>query len=291
MKNESNDCVKGLGVAVTKHYIENSCSGEPDPSLKDWTRTFIPRMDLENIRPISHVTWPVMRIQCYSKNITIISPHNRTTTTSCPGYTISINLVNTFRTSDGSINHIGGGTKRLLTIPKVNTDVLNFHFEDEDFLPIHKELEDSIKLSEDALQAQEKARNATVVFSINERPIYVSSLIYIIIVLAIFLNFIIGYRCYLKNRRSKSRRELARTEALKRVKELKETKLAYELSLAGIDAWKKRSFRDTETRSLSSRRSIRTSRSTHRAIHSPGTTNTTYTVVPTVVPTILNSHQ
>lgn len=295
MLNSTNGCVKGLGTSASKHYIQDSCSsaGSQDKSLKSWRKTFIPRIDLENFRPVANIIWPSMRIQCFGKNITITTPQNKTSTTTCPGFTTSLHLQNTFRTSDGIINHLGGGVKKLLYTPKINQDVLNFHFEDDEFRPVHKELEASIKQSDEAIEAQDRFRNSTVAFVVNNHSVTTSTLLYSVIILIMAINAYLGFRCYQIRNRDKTKIQLIRKESARRNRELQEAQLSQSMTLASINAWRGQTSRSADARSVSSERSSRRSRtppsrptrirSTMPALQAPPLI---HTIVPTTVQTI-----
>lgn len=188
IRNNSANCVKGIGTATIHKHVTNTCE-EPnykDSNLKLWKTTFIPDLRKEELRPVASIVWPYMRFQCFTKNITITNIRNKTYTTSCPSYVTSLHLQNTFRTSDGIINHIGGGTKTLQYVPKTTTDVLEYHF--DEFTPIHKELEGSLRQAEELLRQQEQSHNTSVALFINNTPVTYFSLTLTIVILIIMIN-------------------------------------------------------------------------------------------------------
>lgn len=197
MYNKTSDCVRGLGTSASRKYVQDTCpwSNYRDAYLRDWKTTFIPDVKKEDFRPIAHVVWPNMKIQCYSRNITIIGARNKSTTTSCPMYVFKLDLASTFSTSDGIINHASKGTKTVLRSPTMIMDVMDYH--DENFKPIHKELEDSLKHTEELIQQQEKERNATTLFTVNGSVISYHLASYVIVISVLAVNvFLIANFCY-----------------------------------------------------------------------------------------------
>lgn len=190
MRNATSDCAKGIGATALKKYIVDSCQSSDfrDQALYRWKSTFVPDLRKEDPRPVASVVWPFMKIQCYTRNITL-TVGDKTTLTSCPGYVTSIHLNSTFRTSDNIINHIGGGTRHKQYNMKVVTDVLRYHI--DNFRPIHKELEDSLRQTDLLLEQQELLRNNSVAITINGNPVSYQLIIYLVIAGVFMINIAI----------------------------------------------------------------------------------------------------
>lgn len=197
MKNESINCVKGIGASAARKYVELTCdeANYRDPSVREWKSLFIEDLRKENLRPVSSIVWPVMRIQCFTRNLTI-SEGKKNWTTTCPAYVTSVHLRYSFHTSDGIINHIGGGLHAVHNVPKVNTDVLEFHF--DDFEPAHKELEASLHETDRLLKKQRLLHNSTIAFTLNDQAVSIQWLAYGTLAVILAINLICATRIICK---------------------------------------------------------------------------------------------
>jgi transposase InsO family protein/transposase-like protein len=187
MRNSSANCVRGIGASASKKSIKLLCKDTDfkDPLIRKWKSTYIENLKQENLRPMSSVVWPTMRVQCYTREL-IFTENKQTWNTTCPAYVTSINLRHTFRTSDGIINHFGGETQKQHYTPKILTDVLDFHF--DEFEPVHQELEHSMQHAESLIERQEILKNSTVVFTVNNTPVTYHLIIYGAIALSFLIN-------------------------------------------------------------------------------------------------------
>lgn len=222
MRNATADCAKGIGATALKKYIQDSCQSPDfkDPGLYRWKSTFIPDLRREDPRPVASILWPFMKIQCFTRNITITGT-NKTTVTSCPGYVTSVHLNSTFKTSDGIINHVGGGTRHQQYNIRVINDVLKYHI--DNFRPIHKELEDSLKQADLLLEQQEQLRNSTVAFTFNGDSVSYRTVTYfvVLVILAINISILMLYIYrHRKNKQAIRHQTMSREELDRRLNEL-----------------------------------------------------------------------